>query len=87
MFEWFRCPCVWVSPSEHGCLNIAVWCDLMCISMEILPTAMLPIPTLIQVLSTAMLPILTRMMHGILGQFNLEFTKDPGILQNDDSVV
>ena len=52
-----------------------VWVQI--ISMQILPTDVVPIlTTIMQVLPTGMLPILTSMMQGVLGQFNLEFAKD-----------
>ena len=55
---------------------------LRTVSMEILPTGMLPILTIImQVLPTGMLPILTSMIEGVPSQFNL--AKD----DSDDGLV
>ena len=52
-----------------------VWVDI--IFMDILHTGMLPIlSSIMQLLPIEMLPILTRMMHWVLGHFNLEFVKD-----------
>ena len=68
-------------------MGTAMLASVVCIqavSMQILPTGMLPFLTAVmQVLPTGMLQILTSMMQGVLGniyckgwfQFNLEFVQ------------